>query len=201
MAKENLNPAEEDEQSKPAEESEPEDASLDELFEEEKEEKEDEKEEEEVDTRIESLEKKIDALQKGISKAFSEQGRKRKEAEKQETGNTVIKSLFFKANPAAELVWDEVEKEAANLGKDPFELYSNSSYFQGEARAKAEAKQREEQDKSKVERPSEIVGEGELSFESIDLKNPEHIKWLKSDPKRIGKFNNWVKSNYKKLRT
>ena len=114
------------------------------------------------DDEIAELKKEVQRLSKGFAKAFSEKGQEKKEEKETEEGgkqetNPVIRSLYFKANPEAELIWDDVEKEANALGKDPFELYESSSYLKGEAKLKAEAKKEKDENGEKVSDPSQKI--------------------------------------------
>lgn len=170
----------------------------------------DDSEEDEGKSEVEVLKSKIDRMQKGMSKFFSEQGRKKAEtpapaARKDETTtdgvqpgeNPVLKALYLKANPEAEEVWDEVTAEAKKLGKDPFTLYEGSAYFKGEAKARAEAKATSEDSKKRIAGPSAVVGnDGSISFGKIDLDNPSHTKWLNESPERVAKYNDWLKQNW-----
>lgn len=103
-------------------------------------------------------------LLKGTKKLASELGRiKTTKVEKKEEVkatqvasdvNPVLKSLYFKQNPEAQEIWEEVEREAKNLGKDPFALYESSSYFKGEAKARFSEKSEQAENKSKIQAPS-----------------------------------------------
>lgn len=149
--------------------------------------------------------KEYENLKKGAQKLATELGRLKKEgvkpteSEVKPEPSSVIKNLYFKANPEAVEIWDEVEKEAKNLGKDPFDLYEGSSYFKGEAKARAEVKAEEEENKAKIARPSSLTGKTGISFDKIDLNNSDHIKYLKENPKRKEEYNEWLKTNWKKL--
>lgn len=155
-------------------------------------------ESEEMPTREE-----YNRLLKGTQKLATELGRLKKQSTQTEVkteakqevrsaspeANPVLKNLYLKANPEAELIWDEVEKEAKMLGKDPFTLYENSSYFKGEAKARADAKSEDMSNISKIGKPS-AGRAGTVSFESIDLSNKEHVKYLKEKGLR-GKYADW----------
>lgn len=123
-------------------------------------------------------------LVKGVQKLASQKGREKKEV-KEDTGkkadtasddvNPVLKNLYLKANPEAETVWDDVVKEAKNLGKDPFELYESSNYFKGEAKARLAQKEEEEANKAKIDRPSTGAN---LSKKDITSLSQEEVNKL-----------------------
>lgn len=150
-------------------------------------------------------------LKKGVAKFFTEQGMKKSGGEEKDKAteepkgtssktsvSPVLKSLYFKSNPEAEMVWSQVEKEAENLKKDPFELYESSTYFKGEAKAMFERKSADEDAKSRVGMPSSLVKGGKMSYDRIDLGNADHIKWLNEKPERRTEYNNWLKANWKR---
>jgi hypothetical protein len=100
-------------------------------------------------------------LLKGTKKLATELGRiKTTKVEKKEEApiagdvNPVLKSLYFKQNPEAQEVWEEVVREAKSLGKDPFALYEGSSYFKGEAKARFSEKSEQVENKNKLQAPS-----------------------------------------------
>ena len=109
--------------------------------------------------------KTLDAVRKHqeeVRKAFSEKGRKKEDDEKEETKvsketvsplNLILKDLYFDKHPEAKEYWDEVESEAKALGKDPFELYSSSRFLQGEAKARFEEKQGDEDAAGRIGKP------------------------------------------------
>lgn len=133
---------------------------------------------------------------KNLEKAVADKGRK-KEPKQEPKSNPVLKRLFFKETPEAETVWDEVEKEAKELGIDPFEHYESKKGWQLEAKARLEAKKEEEVAKSKVHSPSNHIEDKEFSFSEIDLDNPEHVKWIKSDEKREDSYMEWMAKHAK----
>jgi hypothetical protein len=159
----------------------------------------DDRDEDEPVTREE-----IERWRKGTQKLASELGRLRAEksavktegAKVQESTsgiNPVVKNLYFNANPEAREIWEDVEKEAKNLGKDPFDLYENSSYFKGEAKARFAEKSEREENKGKLTKPSggAYGSTSRIPFESIDLENPEHAKYLRNNPKIRAEYSKW----------
>jgi len=154
----------------------------------------DSQEDETPEEKIKRLEDKIARIEKGVKKLATEKGReKQKErpteekVEKTESRvNPVLKSLYFKANPEAQEIWDEVEKDAQLLGKDPFVLYESSAYYKGEAKARSEAKAEEEKNKAKVNKPSSEVG---FKADFSKIKTAEDYKKL--TPKEREEYNKW----------
>ena len=141
----------------------------------------------------------FERLRKGVAKYFSEQGTKKEETKvepQEQTGpqpiNPVLKSLYFKSNPEAELVWQTVEQEAKKLRKDPFELYEGSSYFKGEAKAKAEQKKVEEENKSKISNPSSGTAPKPLDINAV---KPEDVAKLTPAQK-----SEWIREQARKER-
>ena len=109
--------------------------------------------------------KTLDAVKKHqeeVRKAFSEKGRKKEDDGKEETkvtqgtvspSNLILKDLYFDKHPEAKEYWDQVESEAKTLRKDPFELYTSSKFLQGEAKARFEEKQGDEDAAGRVGKP------------------------------------------------
>jgi len=183
MPKEDLN-QEEEVETKPATESESEDSEdLENIFEDDSQEEPEDKLDE-----ISELKKQVADLTKGMAKAFSDKGRESKVEPKEEKKadiNSVIKNLYFKANPEAQGIWEEVEKTAKEVGKDPFELYESSAYLKGEAKARAEEKKVEEESKSKISKPSNDVDFSEkvssIKEEDIHKLTPaQKVEWIKA---------------------
>lgn len=137
--------------------------------------------------------KEVDAIRKHeaeVRKAFAEKGRQKSEQKVEvvapiSTIHPVMKSLYFKEHPEAEGYWETVEQEARNLNKDPFELYENSSFFKGEAKARYEARIRDEEAKQKISKPSNGTGSSKADLSSIDsgevgkLSPSDKLAWLK----------------------
>lgn len=187
MTEENLNQVEEVQETTPTAGSESEDSAEDlaSLFADDSSSQEDDK--------VARLEKELADLKKGMAKAFSEKGREAKEQPKQEVKtntSAVIKNLYFNANPEAKEIWDIVEKEAQTLGKDPFELYESSTYLKGEARARAEARKVEEENKSKISKPSSGTAPKQTDISSVKpedvdkLPPAQKVEWLKAQAKK-----------------
>lgn len=188
MTEERLDREEEVQETSPAQGSDSDEASLDDLFEDDSDESQDSSGESK-DDKIERLEKMVASLEKGFKKAFSEKGqqpKERVEIKDSPSSSSVLKNLYMKANPEAQEVWEDVEREAKLLGKDPFELYEASSYFKGEAKARIEAKKVEEESRRKIERPSSDTGSPKTDISKVKeedvekLKPSEKLAWLKA---------------------
>jgi hypothetical protein len=123
--------------------------------------------------------KEYEDLKKGAQKLATELGRLKKDKvepkETPVTGNSVMKNLYFKANPEAQEIWDMVEEDAKALGKDPFELYETRQGYKLEAKARAEVKAEEEKNKTKIAKPSTQTGS---SQEDISKVKPEDVEKL-----------------------
>ncbi len=197
MSDENLNQEEKD-LSKSPYGSESEDA-LDDLF------KSDDDSQDELEDyeKVKKLEERLGNIEKGVKKFFSENGRKQKEIEKQpekkeeviETKSpvhSVLKTLYFDKHPEAQDYWEQVEKEAKLLGKDPFELYESSAYLKGEAKARHDAKIEEETNKAKIDKPTSGVVSKK---EDISNVKPEDVQSLTPAQK-----NEWIKKQAEKER-
>lgn len=195
MSDENLNQEEKD-LSKSPYGSESEDA-LDDLFKSD----DDSQEELEDSEKVKKLEERLGNIEKGVKKFFSENGRKQKEIEKQpekkeeviETKSpvhSVLKTLYFDKHPEAQDYWEQVEKEAKLLDKDPFELYESSAYLKGEAKARHDAKIEEETNKKKIDTPSNGTGTpkkniSDVKPEDVDkLKPSEKAEWVKAQARK-----------------
>jgi hypothetical protein len=141
----------------------------------------------ETGKNFKSLDDWKDSL-KNLEKAVADKGRnKEKESPK---SNTVIKRLYFKEVPEAETVWDDVEKEAKELGVDPFNYYESKKGWQLEAKARFEAQKEEKAAKSKIKNPSNIIGDREIDFAKI---TPNQISKL-SD-KEYAKYKEFLKKH------
>lgn len=125
--------------------------------------------------------KSIDDYAKTVKerqKAFSEQGRKEKEVKEVKDApqkvSPVIKSLYFKANPEAQTVWDEVVEAAKD--KDPFELYESSKYFQKEAQTRYAEAQEKDKNGKKVSKPSQKISGIAGEYEELSEADRAFLK-------------------------
>lgn len=136
------------------------------------------------DKSIESVKKQ----EAEARKLASQIGRKKVETPTQEKPeiHPVMRNLYFRENPEAQIIWETVEAEAKNLGKDPFELYEGSSYLRGEAKAKFEMRKAEEEAKLKVDKPTAGSGDSSIDVSAVKaedvskLKPSEKIAWLRA---------------------
>lgn len=141
-------PVEGDEKATPSDESQSEDTLLS-LFEEEK--------------KTEVTREEYDRLVKGVQKLASQVGRK----------SVAFQNLFFKVNPEAKANWDFVEKQAKELGKDPFDLFESSQYLQKEVEARYNEKSNDE-NRKKIAPPSS-GGAGERDYSSLTTEEYESL--------------------------
>lgn len=86
-------------------------------------------------------------------------------------------------------------KEAKLLGKDPYSLYESSSYFKGEAKARAEAKSREETNKNKVKSPTSQMVNG-----NVDYSNVSDSDIANMSIQEFEKFSDWKAAQSKNRR-
>lgn len=130
--------------------------------------------------------KSVEAIQKHeaeVKKAFAEKGKVKEEQPKivdRQPISAVIQSLYFDKHPEARDAWAEVEEAAKSLGKDPFELYESSTFLQGEANVKFEAKKKDEANKLKVSKPSNGTASNGVDLASV---KPEDVSKLKPSEK------------------
>lgn len=188
MSKEDLN-QEEEVTTTPNPESESEDATeLDALFADD-----DAGEESDEEDKVAKLEKKIQDIQKGVNKFFSEQGRKAKQEVKVENKEEVkpvdtddLSELFFAQIPQAELVQDDLKKIAdAKYNGSILKAWKGESWIQDKSKALADAKSEDEANKSRVSKPASGTAPRKTDISSVkpedvvDLKPAEKIEWLR----------------------
>jgi len=179
MSIEDLNQEEEVEKTNPTTESESDDASeLKDLFA-------DESQDEEADD-VEALKKEIKDLKKGLSKFFSEQGRKAKQVEepgKKAETKTVqtddVSELFFTQVPQAEAVQEDLRKIADKLYNGSIlKAWKGESWIQDKAKALTDEKAEDEANKSKIAKPSNGSFKFGNKFENV--KSQEDIESMSS---------------------
>lgn len=110
----------------------------------------------------------------------------------------VVEELLLTKHPEAEHVMDDLRETAELKGVSILKLFRESKYFQGEAKALADAKKVEEEAKDQISNPSSGTGGGKgnkIAFSKVDLNNPEHVKWINSDPKIRASYNDWRVKN------
>jgi hypothetical protein len=142
----------------------------------------------ETGKNFKSLDDWKDSL-KNLEKAVADKGRKKEPKEAPKT-NSVIKRLFFKETPEAETVWDDVEKEAKELGVDPFDHYESKKGWQLEAKARFEEQKEQAEAKGKIKSPSNNIGDGEIDFAKI---TPDQISKLSK--KDYDKYKEYLKKS------
>jgi hypothetical protein len=136
-------------------------------------------------------------LMKGVQKLASEKGRETKvpvetksEPKTNHPISAVIQNLYFNQNPEAKEVWNDVVTTAEQLKQDPFELYESSSYFKGEAKAKAESRRVSEENRSKISKPSNGSAPTKRDVSAIkpedigSLSPSEKVSWLDAQVKK-----------------
>jgi hypothetical protein len=138
------------------------------------------------DERVARLEKKLEDVQKGVSKYFSEQGRKNKEVKEEEvqpeapakTETTVddLSELFYAQTPQAEFVGDDLKQIAdAKYGGSVLKAWRNEKWLQEKASSLESAKKEEEANKSKIDKPSTKV---DFSQRDVTKIKPEELSKL-----------------------
>jgi UTP-glucose-1-phosphate uridylyltransferase len=96
--------------------------------------------------------------QKELEKALAEKGREKKGNQAPtSTTSRIVTDLFFDKHPEAKEYWEEVQKEAKVLNKDPFDLYLSSNLLQKEAQAKYSKKEEKNDAYDRMGRPSNQV--------------------------------------------
>jgi hypothetical protein len=146
-------------------------------------------------------EKERDKLFALKGKQDAEEDPKPKQPKGNSTGITpdVAEELLTVKHPEASEVLNELKEESQRTGKDVLSLFRASTYFQNEAKARYEAKEREEKNGEKVNAPTSFIVGKSISFEKLDLGNKDHTAWLRAKEGRTQAYNEWLKLNYKKL--
>lgn len=190
MSKEDLNQEEEVEETKPSTESESDDATeLDALFADDS----DDEDDEDENDKVAKLEKKIENIEKGVRKFFSEQGRKAKQEKKVENNEEVkpvptddISELFFAQIPQAELVQEDLKTIAdAKYGGSILKAWKGEKWLQEKSKALAAAKKEDEANREKIKKPASGTAPHKTDISSVKpedvekLKPSEKIEWLK----------------------
>ena len=127
---------------------------------------------------IENLASKMNSDGDGTEKEGEEKEKKESPKPKVDNYNPVVKRLYTKSTPEIEEVWDEVVEEANALGQDPIEYYEGKKGWQLEAKARLRTKNEKEKTKDKLEEPSgKITKDSKINFDKI---TPEQISNLDS---------------------
>lgn len=146
----------------------------------------------------------IARMQKGIAKAFSEKGKKEskeneqpeKKSEQKSDDSSDLEILFFEQRPEASLVSDDLKRVAKAQGISILQAWKNETWLHDKAKALASEKSEEEKNRGKIHSPSGTTGSMTgMSFEKVDLENPEHVKWLNSKGGRRAEFSKWFATN------
>jgi len=190
---------ENDEKSTPQEERSSKEPQLDDLFEDEEETTDNQQDKSTEDETVEQLKKRLAEMEKGIKKLASQMGRQKSTPPTAErTPSYLEEEVLLARYPEAQNVMEEIKTISQETGKSPLELFRESSFLQNEARARAEQKKKEEENKAKLNAPSSSLTDGSISFDEIDLSNKEHVKWLWKKEGRVDAYNQWLKKHYKK---
>lgn len=142
--------------------------------------------------KVAKLEKKLENIEKGVRKYFSENGRKAKqESQKTETPSNTdiddVSELFFAQVPKAEGVQDDLKSIAdAKYNGSILKAWRNEKWLQDKADALDNARKEEEVNKSKIDKPSGYTG-GSKKFDPskvnaedvVNLKPHEKAAWIR----------------------
>lgn len=166
------------------EERDSEDASLEDIFNDDADESQDESDAD----KVKRLEEKLANIEKGVKKLATDKGREaKKESPKKASSNIndeVVEELLLTKHPEAEHILDELKDTAKQTGKSVLKLYRESKYFQGEAKATADAKKSEDEAKSKIKQPSNGTASQKTNLASVkeenigDLTSEQRLEWL-----------------------
>jgi hypothetical protein len=181
MSDENLQQEEEVKETTPNSESESDESSeLDELF------------EDEPKKETPSVEERLARMEKGLSKFFSEQGRKKEEPTKPEPkaeakgmDDEIIEEVALTKFPEAEHVLDQAKQIAKSTGRNLLKVLREESWLIDKAKAVSEAKRVEEEAKLKINKPSSGLDSPKVDISQVKpedvakLKPADKIKWLK----------------------
>jgi len=114
-----------------------------------------------IDEFVEELKKKVENIQKGAAKFFSEKGMK-KGVPKEEASKPVAKQenasdlevIFFESKPEASLVEDDLKAVAKAKGISLIQAWKQESWIQTKAKALQEEKSENDGNSKKVGEPS-----------------------------------------------
>ena len=141
-------------------------------------------------------------LVKGAKKLSSELGRIKatiKPTEEKTTTKTSenvqnddVTELFFEQRPEAQFVEKQLREVADKLyGGSILKAWKNEEYLREKAVKMSGENSEREENKRKLTTPTQggKFGGGKLSYDKIDLSNPEHVKMIHSDPKYRDGYN------------
>ncbi len=169
----------------------------------------DDSEDESDADKVKRLEDKIARIEKGVKKLATDKGREAKQPEKTEEpkeepktepkeepkkepkdDGDLVEELLLIRHPEAEHVLDELKETAEMKGTSVLKLYRDSKYFQGEAKALADAQKSEEENKSKIKKPANGTPSSKKDVlatkpEDVEKLSPsEKAQWLKAQAEK-----------------
>lgn len=153
---------------------------------------------EEEATDVDSLKKEIADLKKGLSKFFSENGRKAKQVEekkeeaKPETVPTDdVSELFFNQIPQAELVSSDLKSIAdAKYNGSILKAWKGESWIQAKAKALSDERTVNEENKSKISKPTQGTTSSRIDVSKVKaedvstLSADKKAEWLREQVRR-----------------
>lgn len=153
---------------------------------------------EEEATDVDSLKKEIADLKKGLSKFFSENGRKAKQVEekkeeaKPETVPTDdVSELFFNQIPQAELVSSDLKSIAdAKYNGSILKAWKGESWIQAKAKALSDERTVNEENKSKISKPTQGTTSSRIDVSKVKaedvstLSADKKVEWLREQVRR-----------------
>jgi hypothetical protein len=131
--------------------------------------------------------------EKEADKAFAKGEHKKVEVKseaKSSINDEVVEELLLSKHPEAEHILDELKETAKLKGVSVLKLFRESKYFQGEAKAIADAKKSEEEQKSKIKMPSNGAAPKKTDVSSVkaeevaSLKPSEKMEWIKAQAEK-----------------
>jgi enamine deaminase RidA (YjgF/YER057c/UK114 family) len=138
-------------------------------------------------------------LLKGVQKLASQQGREKSQpVTKQETKETSsvshqsddVSELFFAQVPQAELVLKDLEAISKTTGKSILKVWKEESWLQDKAKALNDAKIADEENKSKISKPTSGTSASRVELSKVksedvsNLKPSEKLEWLKAQAQK-----------------
>jgi hypothetical protein len=112
---------------------------------------------------------------KEAKRIASEGGRKKGTQESQiDSRDELLQRLYRQQNPDIDLVWEDLQDEAARLKTDPISLFEKSQYYKGEAKLRADEKKQKENE-AKLTKPTDgaAVSQKEITTkEDFDKLSP-----------------------------
>ena len=148
--------------------------------------------------KVAQLEKKIENIQKGVQKYFSEQGRKAKQVDEPKVAAEIktvqtddLSELFYAQVPQAELVQQDLQAIAeAKYGGSILKAWKGESWLQEKSKALSAEKAEEEVNKTKISKPSNGTAPSRVDVantkpEDVESLKPEQkIEWLRAQARK-----------------